>query len=233
MLLRVGVVAALVVLMSAARAQEPKQEQGAAAKAQAGEKAAKAKQDESKSAEGKQDKAQKEKKPVTAETATSALDFTVKDIDGKDVALEKYKGKVVLIVNVASKCGLTPQYEQLEALHEKYGKEGLAILGFPANEFAHQEPGTNAEIKEFCMSRFDVKFDMFAKVVVKGQNQCELYKFLTSEEKQGKLGGEIKWNFTKFLIDRDGKLIKRFEPRTTPDDKDVIEAIEAALKAKP
>jgi glutathione peroxidase len=173
-----------------------------------------------------------ENKKATAETATSALDFTAKDIDGKDVPLSKYKGKVVLIVNVASKCGFTPQYAQLEALHEKYAGQGLAILGFPANDFHAQEPGTNAEIKQFCTSKYGVKFDMFGKVVVKGPQTCELYKFLTSKEKQGKLGGEIQWNFTKFLIGRDGQVIDRFEPRVKPDDPKVITAIETALKAK-
>jgi len=174
-----------------------------------------------------------EAKTVTAETATSALDFTVKDIDGKDVPLSKYKGSAVLIVNVASQCGMTPQYEQLQALHKKYAADGLTILGFPANEFGGQEPGTNAEIKQFCASKYGVQFDLFAKVVVKGDGQCELYKFLTSKEQQGKLGGDLQWNFTKFLIDRSGKVIDRFEPRTRPDDSKVIEAIETALKAKP
>jgi glutathione peroxidase len=187
-----------------------------------------------KPAAGKPESAQpQEKKPVTAETATSALDFTMKDIDGKDVPLSKFKGKVVLIVNVASKCGFTPQYEQLEALHKKYAGQGLVILGFPANEFKSQEPGTNAEIKEFCTSKYGVEFDMFSKVVVKGPGQCELYKLLTSNERNGKLGGEIQWNFTKFLLDRGGKAIDRFEPKVRPDDPKVVQAIEAALKGKP
>lgn len=167
---------------------------------------------------------------ATAATAKSVLDFTMKDIDGADVPLSKYKGRVLLIVNGASKCGLTPQYEQLEALQDKYGKEGLAVLVFPANNFNGQEPGTNKEIKEFCQGKYKASFDLFAKVSVKGDDQCELYKFLTSKERQGERGGEIKWNFTKFLVGRDGKVIERFEPRTKPDDAKVIGAIEKALK---
>lgn len=167
----------------------------------------------------------------TAE-AKSVLDFTVKDIDGKDVPLSRYKGRVLLVVNVASKCGLTPQYEQLQALHEKYGEKGLAVLGFPANDFGSQEPGTEAEIKEFCSTKFGVKFDMFSKVSVKGDDCCDLYKFLTSEQKNEKFAGDIKWNFTKFLVGRDGKVVARFEPRTKPDDADVIKAVEAELEKK-
>jgi len=176
-----------------------------------------------------------DKKPAAdakAEEAKSVLDFTVKDIDGKDVPLSRYKGKVLLVVNVASKCGLTPQYEQLEALHEKYGEKGLAVLGFPANDFGSQEPGTEAEIKEFCSTKFGVKFDMFSKVSVKGDDCCDLYKFLTSEQKNEKFAGDIKWNFTKFLVGRDGKVVARFEPRTKPDDADVIKAVEAELEKK-
>jgi glutathione peroxidase len=167
---------------------------------------------------------------ATAATAKSVLDFTMKDIDGRDVPLSKYRGRVLLIVNGASKCGLTPQYEQLEALQDKYGKEGLAVLVFPANNFNGQEPGTNKEIKEFCQGKYKASFDLFAKVSVKGDDQCELYKFLTSSEKQGERGGEIKWNFTKFLVGRDGKVLERFEPRTKPDDAKVTAAIEKALK---
>jgi glutathione peroxidase len=170
---------------------------------------------------------------VTAETATSPLDFTMRDIDGKQTPLSKYKGKVVLIVNVASKCGFTPQYEQLQDLHEKYAEKGLAVLGFPANDFRKQEPGTNEQIKQFCTKRFGVTFDMFSKIVVKGDGQCELYKFLTSPRTNPDFAGPIKWNFTKFLIGRDGKTVARFEPRTRPDDPDVIQAIEKALAAEP
>ena len=159
----------------------------------------------------------------------NVLSYKVKDINGKDVDLSKYKGKVLLIVNVASKCGLTPQYEQLEALHDKYAAKGLAILGFPANNFGAQEPGTNDEIKTFCTSKYNVKFDMFSKISVKDADIAPLYKDLTSEAKNGPFAGDIKWNFTKFLVGRDGKVVKRVEPKTKPDDPDVIKAIEAEL----
>jgi len=165
-------------------------------------------------------------------TPTSALDFAVKDIDGNDVALSKYRGKVVLIVNVASQCGLTPQYKDLEALRDRYAKDGLAILGFPANEFGKQEPGTNDEIKQFCTDKFGVEFDMFSKVVVKGDDKCELYQFLTSKDQNKGFGGEIKWNFTKFLLDRQGKTIARFEPPVKPSEPKVVTAIEKALQAE-
>jgi len=174
----------------------------------------------------------KDETAMQPETATSALDFTVKDIDGGDVALSKYRGKVVLIVNVASRCGLTPQYKDLEALHDRYAKDGLAILGFPANEFGKQEPGTNAEIKQFCTDEYGVEFDMFSKVVVKGDDKCELYRFLTSKDQNKEFGGEIKWNFTKFLLDRQGRTIARFEPRVKPSEPPVLTAIEKALQAE-
>lgn len=166
---------------------------------------------------------------VTATTAKGPLEFKVKNIDGADVDLAKYKGKVIMIVNVASKCGLTPQYEQLEALQKKYGEKGFVILGFPANNFGSQEPGTNSEIKEFCKSKYSVSFDMFAKVSVKGDDTCDLYKFLTSNDANKGFGGEIKWNFTKFLIGKDGKVAQRFEPKTTPDAPEVTKAIEEAI----
>ncbi len=156
----------------------------------------------------------------------------MKDIDGKDVDLSKYKGQVVLIVNVASKCGFTPQYQQLQELYDKCSKRGLRILAFPANNFKEQEPGTNAEIKGFCQSTYKVTFDLFAKVSVKGAEQCELYKYLTSVEKNARYGGEIPWNFTKFLVGRDGKVIDRFIPKVPPDAPLVTRAIEAALAAK-
>jgi glutathione peroxidase len=159
-----------------------------------------------------------------------ALNFTMKNIDGKDVNLSKYQGKVVLFVNVASQCGLTPQYKQLEALHEKYGKDGLCIIGVPANEFGKQEPGTNEEIKEFCSNKYNVKFDMLSKAVVKGEGICPLYKFLTSKDTNPKFAGDIGWNFTKFLIGKNGEVIGRFEPRTKPDAPEVIQAIETELK---
>ena len=157
----------------------------------------------------------------------SALSFTVKDIDGKDQDLSQYKGKVVMIVNVASQCGLTPQYKDLESIYEKYKDQGFVILGFPANEFGKQEPGSDSQIKEFCTGKFHVTFPMFSKIVVKGEGIAPLYKYLTSE-KSGH-GGEIKWNFNKFLIDRNGKVIERFEPKVSPDDPKVTKAIETAL----
>lgn len=171
---------------------------------------------------------------LTAGEGAEVLKHKVKDIDGNEVNLEeKYKGKVVMIVNVASKCGLTPQYEQLQAMHAKYHDQGLAILGFPANNFGRQEPGTLTEIKEFCSSKYDVQFDMFSKISVKDDDQegekHPIYKDLTSEEKNGDFGGEIKWNFTKFLVGKDGKVAARFEPKTKPDDPEVVKAIEAEL----
>ncbi len=164
-----------------------------------------------------------------ADKAASALNFKMKSLTGKEVDLSKYKGKVVLIVNVASQCGLTPQYEQLEALHEKYASDGLAILGFPANEFGMQEPGSDGEISEFCEKNYGVKFDMFSKVVVKGEGQCPLYQFLTSKETNPKFAGDISWNFEKFLVDRDGNVVARFAPKVKPDSKEVLAAIEAQL----
>jgi glutathione peroxidase len=160
-------------------------------------------------------------------TPKSALDFKVKDIDGKEVSLDKYKGKVVLIVNVASKCGLTPQYEGLQELYSKHKEEGLVVLGFPANEFKGQEPGTNEEIKEFCKSKYNVDFDMFSKIVVKGEGQAPLYKYLTTTAKPP---GDIKWNFEKFLIGRDGKIKNRFAPPVKPNSPEVVKAIESELK---
>jgi glutathione peroxidase len=169
---------------------------------------------------------------VRAADAKSPLDFTMKAIDGKEVDLADYKGKVVLIVNVASKCGLTPQYEGLEALYEKYGKDGLVILGFPANEFREQEPGTNAQISEFCTTKYGVKFPMFSKIVVKGEGQHPLYQFLTGAETNPRFAGEISWNFEKFLVDRDGKIVARFAPRTVPNAAEVTKAIEAEIAKK-
>ena len=165
-----------------------------------------------------------------AEAAT-ALDFKVKDIDGKDVDLAQYKGKVVMIVNVASKCGLTPQYEQLEALYDKYKAQGFVILGFPANNFNGQEPGTNEEIKFFCQEKYEVEFPLFEKISVKGEDQAPLYQYLTSEVTNGEFAGDIQWNFQKFLVGKDGKVIAKFAPRTKPDEAEVVEKIEAALQS--
>jgi glutathione peroxidase len=166
----------------------------------------------------------------------AALNFKMKRLDGKPGDLSAYQGKVVLMVNVASQCGLTPQYEQLEALHEKYAEKGLAVLGFPANEFGSQEPGSDTEIATFCKAKYDVKFDMFSKVVVKkldsGPEPCPLYKFLTSEETDPKFAGPISWNFEKFLIGRNGEVVARFAPRVKPDAPEVTKAIEAELAKK-
>ena len=160
------------------------------------------------------------------------LQFTVHSIEGKDVKLaDKYAGKVCLIVNVASKCSLTVQYEQLTALHKQYGEKGLAILAFPANDFEQEEPGTNAEIQTFCKTTYGVEFDLFAKIPVTGPEQAPLYRFLTSKETNGEFGGEIEWNFTKFLVGRDGQVIARFKPDVKPDAPEVVKAIEAALTA--
>jgi glutathione peroxidase len=160
--------------------------------------------------------------------------FEMFDIEGNKVHLSRYHGKVVLMVNVASKCGFTRQYKGLQALHQAYAKEGLAVLGFPANQFGRQEPGTNEQIQEFCTTRFGVEFDMFAKVVVKGEGICPLYAFLTDKEANGEFGGPIRWNFTKFLIGRDGKVVARFGSRVKPSSKKMIAAIEAELnKAAP
>lgn len=168
-----------------------------------------------------------------ANRVPSVLDFKMKSLKGKEVDLSKYKGKIVLIVNTASQCGLTPQYEGLEALHEKYADQGLAILGFPANEFGQQEPGSNEEIAEFCKDNYGVKFDMFSKVVVKGDGQCPLYQFLTSKETDPHFAGDITWNFEKFLVDRDGKIVARFAPKIEPESDEVISKIEQELKKKP
>jgi len=154
----------------------------------------------------------------------------LKDIDGKPTSLKAYDGKVLLVVNVASKCGLTPQYKALEALHRKYKDKGFSVLGFPCNDFGSQEPGTTDEIKEFCSSKYDVSFPMFDKLHVKGPERHPLYEALTGESSP--FPGDIKWNFGKFLIGRDGKILKRFEPKVTPDAPEVTQAIEAALAAK-
>ncbi len=144
-------------------------------------------------------------------------DFSAKDIDGKSQSLGDYAGKTMLIVNVASKCGFTPQYTGLEALYEKFRDKGLVVLGFPCDQFGHQEPGDEAEIKNFCSLNYDVQFPLFAKIDVNGANADPLYKYLKHEAK-GLLGSEsIKWNFTKFLVDKSGKVLKRYAPTDTPE----------------
>ena len=162
--------------------------------------------------------------------AESIYDIKLKDIDGKDTTLSPYKGKVVLIVNVASKCGLTPQYKALEAAYEKYKGKGFVVLGFPCNQFNGQEPGTNEEIKQFCSTKYNVTFPLFDKLDVNGANRAPLYVALAG--KDSPFPGDIKWNFGKFLIGKDGKILQRFDPKTTPDSADLTQAIEAALAAK-
>lgn len=163
------------------------------------------------------------------ESEKSIYSFKVKNIDGKEVALKDYKGKVLVIVNVASKCGYTPQYEDLQTLYKKYKEKGVEVLGFPANNYGGQEPGTEAEIKEFCSVNFNVTFPMFSKVSTKGDDQHELFKYLTSL-KNPDFDGEIKWNFEKFLIGKDGKLLHRYRSKTKPTDEVFIKAVEEALK---
>jgi glutathione peroxidase len=162
--------------------------------------------------------------------ASNVYEFTMNNIDGQPLPMASFKGKVMLIVNVASKCGFTPQYEGLEAVYEKYKDKGLVIVGFPANNFMAQEPGTNEEIKTFCSTKYSVKFPLYSKISVKGDDKAPLYQFLTDTGANPKTGGEIKWNFTKFLVDRDGKVIARFEPAVKPESPEVAAAIEKALQ---
>jgi len=162
--------------------------------------------------------------------AGSIYDIAVKDIDGKDTTLAAYKGEVLLIVNVASKCGYTPQYKNLEAVYQKYQDRGFVILGFPCNQFGGQEPGSDSEIKQFCTSKYDVTFPLFDKIEVNGPNRHPLYVMLAGETSP--FPGNIKWNFNKFLISRDGKILKRFDSKITPDSSEATEAITAALAGK-
>jgi len=162
--------------------------------------------------------------------ASNVMDFTLNSIDGQPAPLAQYKGKVVMIVNVASKCGYTPQYAGLEALYEKYKSKGFVILGFPANNFGAQEPGTNEEIKSFCSRTYNVTFPMYAKISVKGEDKHPLYQFLTDKATNPETSGEIKWNFTKFLVGKDGKVLARFESAVTPESPEVGAAIEKALR---
>jgi glutathione peroxidase len=161
---------------------------------------------------------------------TTLHDFTLKTIDGQTKSLKDYAGHPVLIVNVASRCGLTPQYSALEALYQKWKPHGLTVLGFPCNDFGAQEPGTEAEIKSFCDTNYSVTFPLFAKIHVKGPEQAPLYEFLTTQSTQPDGPGEIAWNFAKFLVGKDGKVVARFSPKTTPDDAAVVKAIEGATK---
>jgi glutathione peroxidase len=167
---------------------------------------------------------------LPAGAAESIYNIPLKDIDGQATSLKPYQGKVLLIVNVASKCGFTPQYTALEALYQKYKDQGLVVLGFPCNQFGGQEPGTDAEIKQFCTSKYSVTFPMFDKLEVNGANRHPLYVLLAGPDSP--FPGNIRWNFTKFLIGRDGKIISRFDSAVKPDSAEVTKAIEAALAAK-
>ena len=159
----------------------------------------------------------------------SIYDFTLPLLNGKDAPLADYKGKVVLVVNVASRCGFTPQYTALESIYEKYKDQGFVIIGFPANNFGGQEPGTNEEIAKFCTGKYNVSFPVYGKISVKGDDQAPLYSFLTKDANPTVVG-DIKWNFTKFLVDRQGNVVQRFESPVTPDSPEITGAIEAQLK---
>jgi glutathione peroxidase len=165
-----------------------------------------------------------------AETKSPVYGVPLKDIDGKETSLKAYQGKVLLVVNVASQCGLTPQYKALESTHRKFKDQGFSVLGFPCNDFGAQEPGTHDEIKAFCTKNYDVTFPMFTKLHVKGSEQHPLYAVLTG--KDSPFPGDVKWNFGKFLIGKNGEIVKRFEPQTKPDSPEVTAAIEAELARK-
>ncbi len=167
---------------------------------------------------------------VSAAAANSIYEIPLQDIDGKATSLKMYSGQVMLLVNVASKCGYTPQYAGLEALYKRHGFEGLVVCGFPCNQFHAQEPGDAAEIKAFCTGKYDVTFPLFAKIDVNGEKQHPLYAVLTGTNSP--FSGKIKWNFTKFLVGRDGKILHRFEPGVNPDSAEMTQAIAAALAAK-
>ena len=169
--------------------------------------------------------------PTEAVNAASVYDFSMKDIDGNDVKLDKYKGSVVMIVNTASRCGYTPQYEGLQKLYEKYKDRGFVVLGFPANNFMGQEPGTEKEIKDFCILKYNVTFPMFSKISVTGSDQHPLYGFLTNSKTDPEFGGDISWNFNKLLISRNGMLVSRFGSKDKPEDAAVTSAIEKHLEA--
>src|SRR5208283_4581319 len=168
----------------------------------------------------------------SAAKTPAALNFKVQSLEGKEVDLAQYQGKVVLVVNVASKCGLTPQYKALEALFQKYNGQGLVILGFPCNQFSGQEPGTAEEIRTFCTSKYNVTFPLMAKVEVNGAGACDLYKNLKALDAKPKGPGEITWNFEKFVIGRNGAVVARFQPKTTPDAAEITKVIESELGKK-
>jgi glutathione peroxidase len=159
---------------------------------------------------------------VTVNAQTNFYDFTVKDINGEDYPLSQFKGKKVLVVNTASKCGLTPQYEGLQELYEKYGGDDFMIVGFPANNFLKQEPGSNEEIATFCSINYGVSFPMMSKISVKGDDQDPLYKWLTSKSDNGLENSKVTWNFQKYMIDEEGQLVGHFSPKTKPDNEELI-----------
>lgn len=169
----------------------------------------------------------------TKDAPTGIYAFKVKSIDGQEVPLAPYKGKVLLIVNVASRCGYTPQYRGLESLYTRYKDKGLVVLGFPSNDFGRQEPGTNAEIKAFCRNTYGVDFPMFEKIAVTGAEKDPLYKYLTEKETNPEFAGEVAWNFNKFLVDRKGKVVARFASQDYPEAENVVKAIEDALAQQP
>lgn len=175
-------------------------------------------------------KTDKAKKPASSTSLVGVYQFTVKDIDGRDMSLAGYQDKVVLIVNVASKCGFTPQYQGLQKLYDKYRDKGLVVVGVPSNEFGRQEPGTEAEIKAFCTAKYAITFPMLAKVSVKnGDAQCDLYRYLTDKSRNDILDAKVSWNFNKFLIGRDGKVVRHFPSKVKPDNPKLVDAIEEAL----
>jgi glutathione peroxidase len=171
----------------------------------------------------------KESKAQEKTKVPAALNFKMKSIDGDEVDLSQYSGKVVMIVNVASFCGMTKQYADLQSLHEKHGADGLVILGFPCNQFSGQEPGTEAEIKEFCSTKYNVTFPMFSKVEVKGDGQCDLYRHLTSLDLAPKGSGDVAWNFEKIILNRAGEPVARFGSRVSPSDPEVVNVLKEAL----
>jgi len=164
--------------------------------------------------------------PLVTFAQNSFYDFTVQDIDGNEISMSQFKGKKVMVVNVASKCGLTPQYEQLEAIYQQYGGDDFVIIGFPANNFMKQEPGTNEEIKEFCTLEYGVTFPMMSKISVKGDDMAEIYQWLTDEEKNGVISSKVKWNFQKYLINEQGQLEYVINPQVKPDDEKIVAWIE-------
>lgn len=165
--------------------------------------------------------------PMSAMRGNSVLEHTMKRLDGREQDLREYKGQVVLLVNTASKCGLTPQYDGLEALYRKYRDRGFVVLGFPANDFMGQEPGTDAQIAEFCRSTYGIEFPMFSKITVKGDGMHPIYRELTSQP--APIGGPVKWNFQKYLLDRNGNVVAKFEPQVTPEDPALVKKLEELL----